>query len=146
MLAIIYTFETTILLIPWGIGGVALLTGFILLRWSIDRIYKILPFVFAIVALGIGAPSMHQDMIEITSDSFYLRTGFWWSPTEHQFAFKDAQTVDVIVIPDLKGRQKDHLHVKLKNGTFAIIPMGTLFRLNQGDILKAVADAMTSAD
>lgn len=145
MLAIIYTFEKTTVAIPWCVGGIALIAGFVLLRRPIALRFKILSFVIAAVALVIVGPAMLNDKIEITSESFYLRVGFWWSPNVHRFAFKDAQDIKVVTLPDLKGRPSKYMRVTLKNGIQDDIPMGDLFRSHESDILKAVADAIAAA-
>jgi len=145
MFAIIYTFEKTTIAIPWCIGALALIAGFILLRRPVDLRFKILPFVIAIVALGIFGPAMLKDKIEITSESFCLRTGFWWSQTVHQFAFKDAHDIQVITRTNSKGRPSKYMRVTLKIGIYDDVPIGDLFHSHESDILKAVTDAIDAS-
>lgn len=145
MLAIIYTFQKTTVAIPWCVGGIALIAGFVLLRRPVDLRLKILSFVIAAIALVIVGPAMLNDKIEITSESFCLRVGFWWSPNVHQFAFKDAQDIRVVSLPDSKGSPRKYMRVTLKSGFQDDIPMGDLFRSHESDILKAVTEAIDAA-
>jgi hypothetical protein len=145
MLPVIYTFDKSITAIPWCVGGIALLVGIILIRRSVRLRFKVLPFLIGLIALTIFGPSMQSDRIEITSESFYLRTGAWWSPNEHRFSMRDALGIEIITIADLKGRPNKYMRVALKSGAYDDVPMGDLFRLHEQDILTAVTDAMKSA-
>ena len=145
MLCVIYTFAKTTIAIPWCVGGVALVAGIILLRRPVDLRFKILPFVIAVLALGAFGPAMQNDRIEVTSESFYHRTGAWWSPNEHRFLMKDVIGMEIITTPDLKGRPMRSMRVILKGGIRDDVPMGDLFRSHEDDILRAVTDAIRTA-
>jgi hypothetical protein len=88
---------------------------------------------------------MQNDRIEVTSESFYLRTGAWWSPNEHRFLMKDVVRMEIITTPDLKGRPMRSMRVTLKGGIHDDVPMGDLFRSHEDDILRAVSDAIKIA-
>jgi len=87
---------------------------------------------------------MQRNKIEVTHESFYLTTGFSWSPNEHRFLFRDATDMDVITVPDLKGRPKKYMRVSFKSGGYDDVPMGDLFRAHESEILKAVSDRIVS--
>src|SRR5215469_7178086 len=122
MVSVIYTFAKSTLAIPWCVGAVALAAGFVLVRQRIRLPLKIVPFVIAVMALGLFAPAMQNDKIEVTLDSFYLRTGLWWSPNEHRFEFRDAVRLEIITIPDVKGRPDRYMRVTLKGGVTDDVP------------------------
>jgi hypothetical protein len=136
-----YTFSQSVIAIPWCVGGVLLAGGLILPRTFISMRFKVVLLILGVVALSIVAPDMERDKIEVTSESFYLRTGFWWAPNEHRFLFRDTDKIEIITKPDLKGRPRRFLRANLKNGTHDDVPMGDLFRSHQEAVLAAVADA-----
>ncbi len=145
MLSVIYTFSSTILAIPWCVGVAALVAGIVLIRRDVGLRFKILPFGIAIFALGLIGPSMLHDKIEITPQSFHLRTGLWWSPNEHRFLMKDVVRMEIVTIPDRKGKPSRHMRVIQKSGKKSDVPMGDLFRSHKDAILTAVTDSLNAA-
>ncbi|MDB6068334.1 MAG: hypothetical protein JWR26_4542 [Pedosphaera sp.] len=99
MLGVIYTFDKSTIAIPWCVGGVALVAGIVLLRQPVSRRLKVFLFMIAVLALGVFGPAMQNDRIEITSDSFYLRTGAWWSPNEHRISLRNALGIEIVSTP-----------------------------------------------
>lgn len=145
MLSVIYTLSNSILAIPWCVGGAALAAGIVLIRRDVQIRFKILPFGIALFALGLLGPSMLHDKIEITPQSFHLRTGLWWSPTEHRFLMKDVVRMEIVDIPDRKGKSSHHMRVIRNSGMTSDVPMGDLFRSHKDEILTAVTDALNAA-
>src|ERR1700742_518260 len=122
MFCIIYTYSKAILAIPWGVGIVALAAGLIFLRYPINLRLKIFLFLIGVLALVLFAPSMQQNKIETTPESFYLRTGLWWSPHVHQFLLRDVTKMEIIHLQDAKGRPRAFMRVTFRNGSTDDVP------------------------
>ena len=145
MLATVYTFDRWILAAPWGVGVVTLAGGLIL-PWR--RHYteaKTILFLVAVLALAFFAPAMQADHIEVGPDSFHFRTGGWWHPNVHQFAWKDAARIEAITVNDEQSRPREFMRVTFKDGSHDDISIGDVFHAHKNEILRAVSTAIKNA-
>ena len=145
MLAVIYTFSKGILALAWSVGVLAFAAGMVL-PWR--RHYteaKTVLFLIAVLALAFFAPAMQSDHIEVGADSFHFRTGGWWHPNVHQFAWKDAARIETITVQDRQGRPWEFMRVRFKDGSHDDISIGDVFHAHKDEILQAVSAAIKNA-
>jgi hypothetical protein len=142
----VFRLSIGVVVVPLVVGLAAgAFAVFSFLRDGVNRAGLIAALV-SILAVVFFLPSMATDRIEITSTSFRMRTGLWFSPTIHEFNFQDVTSAEIATTLNPRGRRHQYLRVSLTNGTVDSVPISDLFSTHRARILELLRKRVPMSD
>ena len=105
--------------------------------WMQGRIYRVLAPMMALLSLYVlfNAPTGMNHHMVVTPDSFDLRIGSWYSPTDTKVEFA---SLAYIIVADAKGGGYE-LRAFTKTGKEISVPMCDLLKQALPDVLRGAA-------
>jgi len=132
----VYTFPTWL---SYAVGAASLVlvpVGLLVLKWR--KALGIILMIGGPLLAVFVAPSFGYDKVVVDPDHFELRTGFWFSPTQHNVRFDDVTSMTIREEVRYNRGRKNYsyyLDCAKKQGGVEAVPVG--------DVMKKAIDEIT---
>lgn len=126
-----FAWWTTVAAIVGGIAFAAI--GYSRIGKSKSIVWSWGWFIPAFLCIAFGVPATLADFLIVDAQHMHLRTGLWFSPTEHDLKYADYKLVEHAAFNETgrRGRRNvvDYLLFHPRNGgEYVKVPMGTLMQ------------------
>ena len=95
--------------------------------------------VIAVVFIGLLAPGLALNRITMSDSYIEQDVGFWFVPT--RFYFADISAIHIGMVKDAKCRDRKAWFIHYRDGRIEKFRPGTLWELNEADIVKQLKSA-----
>ncbi len=122
------------------LGLVAGIVSFHLIRAKKPAKSIITAVVIAVVLIGLLAPGLALDRITMSDSYIEQDVGFWFAPTT-RFRFADIAAIHIGMVKDAKYRDRKAWFIRYRDGRIEKFRPGTLWEINEADIVKQLKSA-----
>jgi len=135
-----YSFPIYYSVIAALLGLVSGIVAFRLIRARKPAKSIMTAIIIAVVLMGIFAPGLALDRITISDSYIEQNVGFWFAPST-QFHFANIAAIHIGIVKDAKYRDRKAWFIQYRDGHVEKFRPGTLWELNEADIVKHLKSA-----